>query len=106
MSTTHRSRSPIFAIAALFALTLLAPLAVTVSAQEEEVAVLAPVAAPSVDETKVDARLVAAHVLAAQHALQSQDLGSMQEEALRIVVATGTAQGAVVERDDLPGGPR
>ena len=106
MSTTHRSRSPVFAIAALFALTLLAPLAVTVSAQEEDVAVLAPVAASSVDETKVDAGLAAAHVLAAQHALQSQDLGSMQEAALRIVVATGTAQGRVVEGGRPPGGPR
>ena len=103
MSTMHQSRRRFFGTIAMLALTLLAPVAVSA---QEEVAVLVPVAAPSVDETKVDAELAAAHVLAAQHALQSQDLGSMQEEALRIVVATGTAQGPVVERGDLPGGPR
>jgi hypothetical protein len=105
MSNPNWSRSLVFGIATVFALTLLAPLAVTVSAQEE-VAVLAPIVASSVDETNVEAGLAAAHVLAAQHALQSQDLGSMQEEALRIIVATGTAQGPVVEHGDLPGGPR
>jgi hypothetical protein len=103
MSTMHQSRRRFFGTIAMLALTLLAPAAVSA---QEEVAVLVPVAAPSVDETKVDAGLAAAHVLTAQHALQSQDLGSMQEEALRIVVATGTAQEPVVERGDLPGGPR
>ena len=83
MSTNHRSRSLVFGIATVFALTLLAPLAVTA---EEEVAALAPAAAPSVDETNAD-EVRAARALAAEHALLTGDIGSMQEERLSAIVA-------------------
>ena len=83
MSTIHPSGRLFFGIAALFALTLLAPVAVTA---EENVTVLAPVAAPSVGETSADA-LHITRALAAQQALQSGDLGSMQEDALFAIVA-------------------
>jgi hypothetical protein len=46
MSNPNRPQSLVFGIAAVFALTLLAPLAVTA---EEEVIAVVPLAAPSVD---------------------------------------------------------
>jgi hypothetical protein len=46
MSNPNRPQSLVFGIAAVFALTLLAPLVVTA---EEEVIAVVPLAAPSVD---------------------------------------------------------
>jgi hypothetical protein len=87
MSTIHQSRRLFFGIAALFAFTLLAPAAVTA---EDEAAALAAVVAPSVDNSSVDAVRA---TLAAERALLSGDIGSMQEEHLRaIVAASATAQ--------------
>ena len=88
MSPMHQSRSRVFGIATMFAFTLLAPVAV--SAQEEvadttqqEVPVLASVAAPAVGSTSgEDGRAIAA-----ERALLSGDIGSMQEEHLRAIVA-------------------
>jgi hypothetical protein len=88
MSPMHQSRSRVFGIATMFAFTLLAPVAV--SAQEEvadttqqEVPVLASVAAPAVVSTSgEDGRAIAA-----ERALLSGDFGSMQEEHLRAIVA-------------------
>jgi hypothetical protein len=88
MSPIHQSRSRVFGIATMFAFTLLAPVAV--SAQEEvadttqqEVPVLAPVTAPSVVSTSgEDGRAIAA-----ERALLSGDIGSMQEDALLAVVS-------------------
>src|SRR5688500_16974728 len=85
MSTIHPSRRRIFGIAALFALTLLAPVAVTA---EDEGAVMAPVAAPAVAGTSAE-DVRATRDLAAQRALRNGDLGSMQEAALLEVVAAG-----------------
>jgi hypothetical protein len=87
MSRNYQSRRLFFGIAAVFAFTLLAPAAVTA---EDEVAAVAPVAAPSVDDTSADAVRVAARALAAQRALLTGDIGSMQEEHLFAIVATST----------------
>ena len=91
MSPMHQSRSRVVALATMFAFTLLAPGAV--SAQEEvadtaqqEVADLAPVAAPAVVSTSgEDVR--ASRALAAERALLSGEMGSLEEEHLRAVVA-------------------
>ena len=77
MSTHHRSRSLVFGIATVFALTLFAPVAVT--ADEEEVAVLAPVAPPAVAGTSAASVRAVAQALAAQDALLSGEMGSLQE---------------------------
>jgi hypothetical protein len=82
MSMNYRSRSLVFGIATVFALTLLAPVAVTA----EEVAALAPVAAPSADETSAD-EVRAIRAVAAERALLNGDIGSMQEEHLFAIVA-------------------
>jgi hypothetical protein len=87
MSTMHQARRLVFGSTVVFALTLLAPVAVTA---EDEVAVMAPVAAPSVDDTSVDAVRAATRALAAEQALLSGDIGSMQEEALVAIVAAST----------------
>jgi hypothetical protein len=86
MSTTYRSRSLVFGIATVFALTLLAPLVVTA---EEEVAVLAPVAAPSVADSSPET-VRATRALAAERVLQSGDIGSLQEEHFLAIVAPAT----------------
>ena len=83
MATIHQSRRRFFSIIAVLGLTLLAPVAVTA---EDDITALAPVAAPSVDETGA-AAVLAARALAAQQALLSGDLGSMQEETLLAIVA-------------------
>jgi hypothetical protein len=90
MSLMQRSRSRVVALATLFACTLLAPVAV--SAQEElvvttqeDVAVLAPVTAPAVGSTSGDDGQTL--YAAAERALLSGDIGSMQEEHLRAIVA-------------------
>jgi hypothetical protein len=89
MSTIHQSRRLSFGIAALFAFTLLVPAAVTA---EDEVAVMAPVAAPAVVGTSVE-DVGATRALAAQRALLSGDIGSLQEDALfAIVAASATAE--------------
>ena len=88
MSPMQQSRSRVVGIATMFAFTLLAPVAV--SAQEavadttqQEVPVLAPVTAPAVVSTSgEDGR-----VIAAERALLSGDLGSLQEDALLAVVS-------------------
>jgi hypothetical protein len=86
MSTTYRSRSLVFGIATVFALTLLAPLVVTA---KEEVAVLAPVAAPSVADPSAEV-VRATRALAAERVLQSGDIGSLQEEYFLAIVAPAT----------------
>jgi hypothetical protein len=91
MSTTHQARSLFFGSAVVFAFMLLGP--VTVKA-DEEVAVLAPVVVPPVDETNADAVRAAAQVRAAQQALRSPDLGSLQEEHLRAIVAAAPSEDA------------
>src|SRR5215208_913747 len=83
MSRIHRSRRLVVGLATVFAVTLLAPLAVTA---EEEVADLAPVAAPAAVGTSPE-EVRATRALAAQHALQRGDLGSLQEDALSAIVA-------------------
>ena len=83
MSRIHRSRRLVVGLATVFAVTLLAPLAVTA---EEEVADLAPVAAPAAVGTSPDA-VRATRALAAQQALQRGDIGSLQEDALYAIVA-------------------
>ncbi|MBW3634539.1 MAG: hypothetical protein KY456_16090, partial [Chloroflexi bacterium] len=77
MSTIHRSRTTMLGIAAALSVVLVAP----VGAQEKDHALaMAPTSA-------VEAR----RVVAAQQALQSGDLGSLQEEALLAAVAAGTS---------------
>ena len=83
MSTNSRSRSLVIGIATVVALALLAPVAVTA---EEEAVVLAPVAAPAVASTSGD-DVRTARALAAERALQSGDIGSMQEDRLLAIVA-------------------
>src|SRR5215211_6929486 len=83
MSRIHRSRRLVVGIATVFAMTLLAPLAVNA---EEEVADLAPVAAPAAVGTSAE-DVGTTRVLAAQRALQRGDLGSLQEDALYAIVA-------------------
>jgi len=85
MFTIPQSRLLCLGSAVALAFMLLAPVAV--NAEEDEILALAPVAAPSVDEPSVDAVQAAARALAAQHALQSGDIGSMQEERLLAIVA-------------------
>jgi hypothetical protein len=91
MFTINRSRLVYLGSAVVFAFTLLAPGAVT--AQEEvavtgqkDVAELAPVAAPTVAGTSAD-EVRAIRALAAERALLSGDIGSLQEEHLFAIVA-------------------
>ena len=84
MSMNHRSRRLLFGSVVMLALTLLAPVAVTA---EDEVADLAPVAASAAVGTSVD-EVRATRTLAAQNALQSGDIGSVQEDALFAIVAS------------------
>ena len=88
MSTTSRSRSLVFGLATLFTLTLLAPLVVTA---EKEVAALAPVTTPTVDGTGAYA-VQAARAIAAQQALLSPGLGTMQEDTLTAMVPATSAE--------------
>jgi hypothetical protein len=87
MSTNARSRGLVIGIATVVALALLAPIAITA---EEEVATLAPVAAPVVASSNGDDGR-AARALAAQRALQSGDIGSLQEDRLLAIVATAAS---------------
>jgi hypothetical protein len=80
-----QTRRLFFGIAVL-AFTLLAPVAVNA---EDEVVVLDPVAGPLVVGTGAD-DVRAPRVLTAERAMQSGDLGSMQEEALFATVAAST----------------
>ena len=86
MFTIHQSRRRIFGIIAVLGLTLLAPAAVTA---EDEVAVMAPVAAPAVVGTSAE-DVQATRAIAAEHALLTGDIGSLQEEALLAIVAAST----------------
>src|SRR5829696_3385398 len=72
MSTMHQARRLFFGSTVVFALTLLAPVAVTA---EDEVAVMAPVAAPAVVGTSAE-DVRATRALAAERALLSGDIGS------------------------------
>jgi hypothetical protein len=91
MSTIHQSRRLFFGIVTVFAFTLLVPAAVTA---EDEVAALVPVAAPSVDNTSADDVRVATRALAAQRALLTGGMGSMQEERLLAIVAAAPSPDA------------
>jgi hypothetical protein len=82
MSTNQRSRLWGLGTAVVFAFTLLAPVAVNA---QDDVAVLAPAAPAGDDTTTQDVR--AARALAAQRALLTGDIGSMQEEGLYAIVA-------------------
>jgi len=86
MSTIHQSRRRFSSFIVVLALTLLAPVAVNA---QDEVADLAPVAASAAVGTGAD-DVRASRVLAAERALQSGDIGSMQEEALFAIVASST----------------
>jgi hypothetical protein len=89
MFTLHQARRRFVGITAVLALTLLAPAAVTA---QEEVAVMAPVAAPVVGVPRAD-DVRATRALAAQRALLAGGIGSLQEEALvAIVAASPTAE--------------
>jgi hypothetical protein len=83
MSTSKRSRRRFSGIITVLALTLLAPVAVNA---EDEVADLAPVAAPAVVGTSIE-DVGATRALAAEQALERGDIGSMQEDALLAIVA-------------------
>jgi hypothetical protein len=107
MSTTKRSRTAISVFAAMFTVALSTPLMVHAEDQiigaEDQVIALAPVAGPSWDETSgygaVEAsRATIGHpaptttveqsrMAAAQRALLTSDIGSMQEESLLAIVA-------------------
>jgi hypothetical protein len=98
MFTIHRSRSVLLGSAAFLALALFAPgvvnaddaiplIAPVAGPATDAVPVVAPVAAPSVDDTSADAVRAAALTLAAQSALLTGDIGSMQEEHLLAIVA-------------------
>ncbi len=99
MSNPNRSRSLVFGIAAVFALTLLAPPAVTA---EEEVIAVVPLAAPSVDETRAEA-VRSARAIAAERALQSGDIGSLQEEHLGAIVAAAPTLDATSDFGSVAG---
>jgi hypothetical protein len=71
------------------ACTLLAR--VTVTAQEE-VVVLAPIAAPAVDKTSAD-EVRATRAIAAERGLRSGDIGSLQEEHLYAIVSAAPLLG-------------
>lgn len=87
MSTIHQSRRRCSGIITVLALTLLAPVAVTA---QDEIADLAPVAAPAAVGTSLD-EVRATRALAAQNALRSGDIGSLQEDALFAIVAASTS---------------
>jgi hypothetical protein len=83
MSRNYRSRSLVLGFSTAFALTLLAPLAVTA---EEDATAQISLAAPDVAGTSgEDLRTIRA--LVAQRALKSGDIGSLQEERLLAIVA-------------------
>jgi hypothetical protein len=94
MSTIHRSRLLGLGCAVVLAFTLLVPVAVTA---QEEGAVPAPLAAPAVSTSGDEMR--AARVLAAERALQSGDIGSMQEDRLLAVVAAAPAVASSSDED-------
>jgi hypothetical protein len=84
MSPTHQFRRLVVGLVAVLALTLLAPVAVT--AEEDDTA-LTSVAAPVAEEPRSAAEWAANRVLAAQRALLTGEIGSMQEERLQAIVA-------------------
>ena len=61
---------------------------------------LAAVAAPSVDETRAEA-VRFARAIAAERALQSGDIGSLQEERLLAIVAPGPSLDATSDCGDV-----
>ena len=112
MSTSHRSRPAVSAFVGVLIFALAAPLAV--DAEDEVIVsqepVLDPVPGPS-STTQVpgDVRWVSARVIApgasvetmrvtaAQHALQSRDLGSLQEEAFAAMLAVSIAPDKAID---------
>jgi hypothetical protein len=100
MSTMPQSRRRYVSIIAVLALTLVTPLAVNA---QEEVSDLAPVAAPAAVGTSAeDVRAIRA--LAAEHALQSGDIGSLQEDALVAIVAAAPSWDATSGYGSLEAG--
>jgi len=87
----HRSHRLVVGSALVLACTLLVP--VVGSAQEEEGAVPAPLAAPAAVGTSAASVRAVAQAVAAQAALQSGGIGSMQEDRLRAIVAAAPAAG-------------
>jgi hypothetical protein len=101
MFSIHRSRSLFLGSAAFLALALFAPslvnadeaipvIAPVADPSTDAVPVIAPVAAPSVDDTSADA-VRATRALAAERALLSGDIGSMQEDRLLAIVAAASS---------------
>src|SRR5215218_2300571 len=83
MPRMYRFRRLVVGLATVVTVTLLAPLALNA---EEEVADLAPVAAPAAVGTSPE-EVRAIRALAAQRALQRGDVASLQEDALYAIVA-------------------
>jgi hypothetical protein len=96
MPTIHRSRTAIAAFVTVLTFALSAPLAVNaqeqviaeelVVAAEDTVPALAPIAVPAVTGTSGDG-VRTTRAIAAERALLTGDIGSMQEEHLRAIVA-------------------
>jgi uncharacterized protein (DUF2252 family) len=97
MSMIYQSRHRFFGIIAVVAITLLAPMAVRA---EEEAVILAPVATASEADNSGDA-VRATRALAAERALQSGDIGSLQEERLLAIVAPGPSLDATSDCGDV-----
>src|SRR5215217_3833238 len=95
MCPMGQSRSLVFGISTMFAFMLLAPVAMSA---QEEVAALAPVAAPAVVSAGGD-DVRTARAIAAERALQSGDIGSLQEDRLLAIVAAASS------RDETGGYP-
>jgi hypothetical protein len=91
MSTNHLSRGLVAGSAVVLAFALVAPIAVHAEERgfpvEEQVPALASAAAASWGETSGYNAVEAARALAAQHALLTGDIGSMQEERLYAIIA-------------------
>ena len=81
MRTVHQSGMSLLGIAAVFVGTLVTPLAVGAEDQ-----IHAMVSAPSAEVVEAN------RVIAAERALQSGDLGSLQEQVLADIVTAATVQ--------------
>jgi hypothetical protein len=90
----HRSHRLVVGSALVLACTLLVP--VVGSAQEEEVAVPAPLAAPAAVGTSAASVRAVAQALAAEQALHSGDIGSLQEDRLLAIIAAAQEEAVAV----------
>jgi hypothetical protein len=88
MRTVHHSRMSFLGIAAVLVGTLVAPLAVGAEDQN-----YATISAPGPSEVGVSRAIIA------ERALQSGDLGSMQEQALADVMAAATSEDETMGSD-------